>query len=96
MTNIIDVLDKLQKPTFCLHLWFLVVKQPLAAGIRGVQVLSQASVFDAQKNNLKEAAGGTFRFVVFICLSKANILWYCLYVHPNLCWLTICHPVHNF
>ncbi|XP_037539911.1 transcription initiation factor TFIID subunit 4 [Nematolebias whitei] len=38
-----------------------VMKQPLAPGVRGVQVLSQASVFDAQKNNLKEAAGGTFR-----------------------------------
>ncbi|XP_017265260.1 transcription initiation factor TFIID subunit 4 [Kryptolebias marmoratus] len=38
-----------------------VVKQPMALGARGVQVLGQASVFDAQKNNLKEAAGGTFK-----------------------------------
>lgn len=35
----------------------------MAPVVRGVQVFSQGSVFDAQKNNLKEAAGGTFRFV---------------------------------
>ncbi|XP_013889141.1 transcription initiation factor TFIID subunit 4 [Austrofundulus limnaeus] len=38
-----------------------VVKQPMAPVVRGVQVFSQGSVFDAQKNKLKEAAGGTFR-----------------------------------
>ncbi|XP_068996730.1 transcription initiation factor TFIID subunit 4-like [Embiotoca jacksoni] len=37
------------------------VKQTLAPGARGVQVLNQASLIAAQKNKLKEAGGGTFR-----------------------------------
>ncbi|KAM9751913.1 transcription initiation factor TFIID subunit 4-like isoform 1-T1 [Menidia menidia] len=36
------------------------VKQTFAPGVRGVQVLSQASLTDAQKNKMKEAGGGTF------------------------------------
>ncbi|XP_033485754.2 transcription initiation factor TFIID subunit 4-like [Epinephelus lanceolatus] len=37
------------------------VKQTLAPGVKGVQVISQASLAAAQKNKLKEAGGGTFR-----------------------------------
>uniref|UniRef100_A0A1A7WRY3 TAF4 RNA polymerase II, TATA box binding protein (TBP)-associated factor, 135kDa n=4 Tax=Iconisemion striatum TaxID=60296 RepID=A0A1A7WRY3_9TELE len=36
-------------------------KQMVAPGIRGVQVLSHASLSEAQRNNLKEAGGGTFK-----------------------------------
>ncbi|KAL7398353.1 hypothetical protein ABVT39_008447 [Epinephelus coioides] len=39
------------------------VKQTLAPGVKGVQVISQASLAAAQKNKLKEAGGGTFRSV---------------------------------
>ncbi|XP_042347604.1 transcription initiation factor TFIID subunit 4-like isoform X2 [Plectropomus leopardus] len=37
------------------------VRPTLAPGVKGVQVVSQASLTSAQKNKLKEAAGGTFR-----------------------------------
>ncbi|KAM7411545.1 hypothetical protein PAMA_021504 [Pampus argenteus] len=37
------------------------VKQTLAPGVKGVQVVSQAPLTAAQKNKLKEAGGGTFR-----------------------------------
>ncbi|KAM8864388.1 transcription initiation factor TFIID subunit 4-like isoform 2-T2 [Spinachia spinachia] len=37
------------------------MKQTLAPGAKGVQVVSQASLIAAQRNKLKEAAGGTFR-----------------------------------
>uniref|UniRef100_A0A3B4VKY2 TATA-box binding protein associated factor 4 n=1 Tax=Seriola dumerili TaxID=41447 RepID=A0A3B4VKY2_SERDU len=37
------------------------VKQTLAPGAKGVQVVSQAPLTAAQKNKLKEAGGGTFR-----------------------------------
>ncbi|XP_071332835.1 transcription initiation factor TFIID subunit 4-like [Trachinotus anak] len=37
------------------------VKQTLAPGAKGVQVVSQAALTAAQKNKLKEAGGGTFR-----------------------------------
>lgn len=39
------------------------VKQTLVPGAKGVQVVSQAPLTPAQKNKLKEAGGGTFRFV---------------------------------
>lgn len=39
------------------------VKQTLVPGAKGVQIVSQASLTAAQKNKLKEAGGGTFRFV---------------------------------
>lgn len=39
------------------------VKQTLTAGTKGIQVVSQSPLAAAQKNNLKEAGGGTFRFV---------------------------------
>ncbi|XP_027860348.1 transcription initiation factor TFIID subunit 4 [Xiphophorus couchianus] len=38
-----------------------VVKQNVAPGTRGVQLLNQASLVDAQRNKLKEAGGGTFK-----------------------------------
>ncbi|XP_054901945.1 transcription initiation factor TFIID subunit 4-like [Poeciliopsis prolifica] len=38
-----------------------VVKQNVAPGTRGIQLLNQASLVDAQRNNLKEAGGGTFK-----------------------------------
>ncbi|XP_023812499.1 transcription initiation factor TFIID subunit 4 [Oryzias latipes] len=37
------------------------VRQTLAPGIRGVQVLGHASVADAHRNRLKEAGGGAFK-----------------------------------
>ncbi|XP_037334136.2 transcription initiation factor TFIID subunit 4-like [Pungitius pungitius] len=37
------------------------MKQTLALGAKGVQVVSQSSLIAAQRNKLKEAAGGTFR-----------------------------------
>eukprot|EP00064_Thunnus_orientalis_P014486 superscaffoldBa00002519_g14532 len=37
------------------------VKQTLAPGAKGVQIVSQAPLTAAQKNKLKEAGGGTFR-----------------------------------
>ncbi|XP_043963169.1 transcription initiation factor TFIID subunit 4-like [Gambusia affinis] len=38
-----------------------VVKKNVAPGTRGVQLLNQASLIDAQRNKLKEAGGGTFK-----------------------------------
>ncbi|XP_008412361.1 transcription initiation factor TFIID subunit 4 isoform X2 [Poecilia reticulata] len=38
-----------------------VVKQNVAPGTRGVQLLNQASLVDAQRNRLREAGGGTFK-----------------------------------
>ncbi|XP_075331010.1 transcription initiation factor TFIID subunit 4-like [Odontesthes bonariensis] len=37
------------------------MRQTFAPGVRGVQVLSQASLTDAQKNKLREAGGGSFK-----------------------------------
>ncbi|XP_040048443.2 transcription initiation factor TFIID subunit 4 isoform X2 [Gasterosteus aculeatus] len=37
------------------------MKQTLAQGAKGLQVVSQASLIAAQRNKLKEAGGGTFR-----------------------------------
>lgn len=50
---------------FCPNLYILgsVVKQNVAPGTRGVQLLNQASLVDAQRNKLKEAGGGTFKYV---------------------------------
>lgn len=39
------------------------MKQTFVPGAKGVQVVSQAALTVAQKNKLKEAGGGTFRFV---------------------------------
>uniref|UniRef100_A0A3B5M0E2 TATA-box binding protein associated factor 4 n=1 Tax=Xiphophorus couchianus TaxID=32473 RepID=A0A3B5M0E2_9TELE len=51
------------KVNFCPNLYILgsVVKQNVAPGTRGVQLLNQASLVDAQRNKLKEAGGGTFK-----------------------------------
>lgn len=39
------------------------VKQTLSPGAKGIQVVSQSPLTVAQKNKLKDAGGGTFRFV---------------------------------
>ncbi len=39
------------------------MKQTLAPGAKGLHVVSQAPLTAAQKSKLKEAGGGTFRFV---------------------------------
>ncbi len=39
------------------------MKQTFVPGAKGVQVVSQAALIAAQRNKLKEAGGGTFRFV---------------------------------
>lgn len=39
------------------------MKQTLAPGAKGLHIVSQAPLTAAQKNKLKEAGGGTFRFV---------------------------------
>uniref|UniRef100_A0A3P9NPH0 TATA-box binding protein associated factor 4 n=1 Tax=Poecilia reticulata TaxID=8081 RepID=A0A3P9NPH0_POERE len=51
------------KVNFCPNLYILgsVVKQNVAPGTRGVQLLNQASLVDAQRNRLREAGGGTFK-----------------------------------
>uniref|UniRef100_A0A3B3VA41 TATA-box binding protein associated factor 4 n=1 Tax=Poecilia latipinna TaxID=48699 RepID=A0A3B3VA41_9TELE len=61
---VIKLLLKLcHKVNFCPNLYILgsVVKQNVAPGTRGVQLLNQASLVDAQRNKLKEAGGGTFK-----------------------------------
>lgn len=47
----------------CVSINVSAVKQTLAPVAKGVQVVSQAPLTAAQKIKLKEAGGGTFRFV---------------------------------
>uniref|UniRef100_G3PQM3 TATA-box binding protein associated factor 4 n=1 Tax=Gasterosteus aculeatus TaxID=69293 RepID=G3PQM3_GASAC len=59
------LLYKVNLTDFCLcaSVTHPAMKQTLAQGAKGLQVVSQASLIAAQRNKLKEAGGGTFRSV---------------------------------
>lgn len=83
-----------QKVNFCPHLSILVsmVKQTVVPGARGVKVINPASPINVQ-NKLKEAGGGTFKFVLLIYMSFIHVLHLAsriLYLLSPLCISITC------